>query len=117
MDVPYLRHQILKHKRFLYELYQIKPNSKVLTNATEDNINFALKLLHLITNGRIKLPVNSGDIITRSLRTKKLAAFESNQYLHRMLLSSRPEKLATLRQFHKLYSVLFFYLFNKHQND
>lgn len=112
MDKPYLRHQILKHKAFLKNLYSQHKVQQTLNNGTNESISFVLKLLHLLTNGHIKLLPEADEIITRSLRSKKLAQFESRNYLHHLLLSPREEKLRVLKQFSKLYSTLFHYLFN-----
>lgn len=112
MDRPYLRHQILKHKTFLKNLYTQAKVPQTLNNASNESLGFALKLLHLLTNGLIKLPHGAEEIITKSLRSKKLDQFESRNYLHHLLLSPREEKLRVLKQFNKLYSTLFHYIFN-----
>lgn len=113
MDKPYLRDQILKHRSILHKLFEQNKVSKVLGSASDEGLNFVLKLLHLITNGRITLPKGSDHAILKSLRAKKLAAFESRKFLHRLLHGSREDKLTTLRQFSKLYSILFHSIFNE----
>ncbi len=115
MDKPYLRHQILKHKTLLRNLQKQANVQKTLNHSDNEGLNFVLKLLHFITNGRISLPSSAHDAIGKSLRSKKLAAFESRKYLYRLLQSSREEKLSALRQFNKLYPVLFHYIFHLEQ--
>jgi len=112
MDRPYLRHQILKHKTLLKSLHSQDKVQRTLNNANNESINFVLKLLHLLTNGHIKLPPGTDEIIARSLRSKKLAHFESRNYLQHLLASPREEKLRVLKQFNKLYSTLFHYIFH-----
>lgn len=112
MDKPYLRHQILKHKTLLLNLHSQARVHQTLNHASNDALNFVLKLLHFITDGHIKLPQGAHEAIAKSLRSKKLAQFESRTYLHHLLLSTREEKLRVLRQFNKLYTTLFHYLFN-----
>jgi hypothetical protein len=112
MDKPYLRHQILKHKTLLHHLYSQTKVQQTLNNASNDGLNFLLKLLHLITNGHIKLPKGAYETIEKSLRGKKLSQFESKSYLHSLLVSTREEKLTVLRQFNKLYLTFFHYIFN-----
>lgn len=112
MDKPYLRHQILTHRTVLYKLYRQDQVLKTLNNASEDELNLILKLLHLIVNGRIKLALDAEDAIAKSLRSKKLQLFESRKYLHGLLHSTRANKLLILRQFNKLYSIFFYFIFN-----
>ena len=112
MDIPYLRHQILKHKTLLQNLHSQVKVQQTLNHASNDGLNFVMKLLHLLTIGHIKLPQGANDVIAKSLRSKKLAQFESKTYLHHMLLTNREDKLSVLKQFNKLYSTLFHYLFH-----
>jgi len=112
MDRPYLRQQILKHKTFLKNLHSQVRVQQTLNNATNESLDFVLKLLHLLTNGHIKLPTEADEIITKSLRSKKLSQFESKSYVHHLLLSPREEKLRVIKQFNKLFSTLFHYIFN-----
>jgi hypothetical protein len=87
--------------------------SKSLNHATDESLNFLLKFLHLIVNGRVELHSSADDIIAKSLREPKLKKFESRIYLHKAIKKSREEKLQLLRQFSKLYPVLLHYVFNK----
>ena len=95
MDKPYLRHQILKHKTLLQNLHSQVKVQQTLSGASNEGLNFVLKLLHFIASGTIKLPQHAKETIPKSLRGKKLSLFESKSFLYQLLLSQREEKFAT----------------------
>lgn len=113
MDKPFLRHQILKHKSFFFQLYKENRVSKTLNHSTDESLDFLLKFLHLIVNGRVELHSSADELIAKSLREPKLKLFESRIYLHKAVKKSREEKLKLLRQFAKLYPTFLHYVFNK----
>jgi len=116
MDRPYLRHQILKHKNLIHNLHKNSKVSQSLNNANNEGLNLVLKLLHLITQGRIKLPQSATETISKSLRSKKLSEFESRRYLNDLLSKPREDKLRVIKQFNKLYSTLFHYIMKPPKN-
>lgn len=113
MDWPYLRHLLIQHKEFLFNLFKQTNVIKILNHASDTQLNVLLKLLHLINQGHIPLQQKHHELVVRSKREKKLNQFESRQFLRQKLKSSREEKLKLLKQFAKLFAILLHHLFNQ----
>lgn len=111
MDWPYLRHLLIQHKDFLYNIFKQANVIKLLNHASDSELNVLFRLLFLINHGHIPLNKNHQVVISRSRREKKLLQFESRQFLRSKLKSPREEKLKSLKQFAKLFSVLLHHLF------
>ena len=112
MDRPYYRDQLLKYKSIVRNLYSQNQVSKTLSHASDDAVDFLLRFLYFIVNGHVPLSAKANEAIAKSLRASKLSLFESRKYLKDLLKKNREEKLQVLKQFNKLYSDLFFYVFN-----
>jgi len=112
MDWPYLRHMLIQNKQFLYNLFKQANVVKILSHASDSELNVLLKVLHLINQGHIPLKQKHHEVVVRSKREKKLELFESRQFLREKLKASREEKLKLLKQFSKLFSILLHHLFN-----
>ena len=113
MDRAYLRHQFLQHKSFLKKLYKQEEVVKTLNHATDEEINLLLKLLHLVALGAVPMHKDHQEIIGKSKRQSKLLEFDSTGVLRKALKSPRDEKLKLVKQFLKLFAILFHQLFNE----
>jgi hypothetical protein len=112
MDRVYLRHSFENSKSFLKQLYQSENSAQTLNNATEDNLNVLIKILHLVCVKEIKLHKTHADQLVKSKRLKRLQLFQSKAYFQKLLKESRATKLGILKQFLSLYNVILFGFFN-----
>lgn len=112
MDKPYYRDQLVQHKAIVRNLYSQNQVAQTLNHASDDAVNFLLRFLYLIVNGHVPLKSSATEAIAKSLRSSKLSEFESRKYLKDCLKKTREEKVKILKQFKKLYTELFFYVFN-----
>jgi hypothetical protein len=72
-DVVYLRSIFLRDKRFLLSLYtnNVAQNKKLISSATQEQLNTVLRILHLIVNNVIKIRLADFDVL-RDMKKIKL---------------------------------------------
>jgi hypothetical protein len=114
MDKPYLRHLFEENRTLLKTLYDGVPRivHTELSKASDQSLNLLIRILYLISVGEISLTEEAAETIKKAKKLKRLFAFESKIYFHKILRSSRKEKLDVLRQFTKIYSSLLYTFFN-----
>lgn len=113
MDKVYLRTQLLKNKTILQALVANQNGKEILNKCSDDALNIIIKILFLISSGEIPLRKASHDELKKSLRLKKLESFSSRQFINNLLSSDRGKKQEMLRQFLKVYPILFQHLFER----
>ena len=104
-----------RDKGFLKELYtsdsKAKPR-KVLTFASDSELNTLSKYIHLVCNGEIHIKKQNFDALSKDLRfIKKL--FEKKAELQKLNQLPRREKLKQFFRLQSIYSHLLFPLFNE----
>jgi len=114
MDKPYLRHLFEENRTLLKTLSDGVPRivHTELSKASDQSLNLLIRILYLISVGEISLTEEAAETIKKAKKLKRLFAFESKIYFHKILRSSRKEKLDVLRQFTKIYSSLLYTFFN-----
>jgi len=115
MDVVYIKSELLNVKGFLHKLYLSNPrsNAVALNNASDQELDTLIKVLHLISNGKIHLRKQDFAILKKSKRLNFLKNYvERKDSYVQLLQSNREDKIQVLRKFCALYNSLLYLLFN-----
>ena len=108
---------LIRDKGFLRELYEgpnpLK-NNRVLTGASDSQLNTLIKFLHFLSNGEITMKKENFEIIENAHKLKLIKSkVEKKKHMNILLKSERKEKLKFLNKLCNLYSALLSTLFNE----
>jgi len=108
---------LIRDKGFLHELYEgpnpLK-NNRVLSGASDTQLNTLIKFLHFLSNGEITMKRENFEIIEKSQKLKLIKSrVEKKKNMNVLLKSERREKLKFLNKLCNLYSALLYTLFSE----
>lgn len=115
MNEAQLKPLLLRDKEFLKDLYSSGSSSRsktILNFASDLKLNTLLKVLHTISNGRIKIKKE----VFQQLNQRQLnfirKNFESKAEIQNLLMKDRKCKLEILSKIASIYNILLHPLFN-----
>ena len=82
--------------------------------ANDKSLNVVIQILHLLAIGEIPMKKETESLLKSSRKYNKLRKFTSKEFFRQLLYkASRETKIKELKQFIKVYSTIFYFLFNE----
>jgi hypothetical protein len=117
MNKELMKSQLIRDKEFLKSLYEGSnplKNRRVLNSANDLQLDTVLKYLHFVSNGHIKKKKENFENISKEKKLKTIKEnVETKKKISTLLKSDRSAKLKFLNKLCKVYSSLFYILFNE----
>ena len=117
MNKELMKSQLIRDKEFLKSLYEGSnplKNRRVLNSANDLQLDTVLKYLHFVSNRHIKIKKENFENISKEKKLKTIKEnVETKKKISTLLKSDRSAKLKFLNKLCKVYSSLFYILFNE----
>lgn len=116
MDIPFLKHELVRHKLFFKQLFNNSPrrNSSFIEKASDKELKILIKVLHLICIGKISIRNEDFKSLKQSKRLHAFKkTFETKKAFITLLKETKIQKICVLKKFSAIYSTILHTMFNR----